>query len=822
MIIKNTRQILSCVPYIFLFSLATVSFIIPSSAAGAVSVDNVKTSDVNENGKIDRIIVEFSGAAKDNGMYRSGSDSNPGLITEDYDLVSVSGNNSDTLTYTIEEKSSEDTGASPSVTFDPDNFTDLSTSGAPSDASDGAPPAIMKAIRTSDTKITVTLSESVDRTQITSSTFTITEGSADDLGSKSITAIENTGSGNTVIITIVGPIKSSFGDQYGNTIKLSGKNVLKDPSGNYNSLSYPPEFSILASESGGGTNKKTVTVSKVITGDNDGDGFIDRLFITFSEGVTDTTDYEGGQDSSPGLKVTGYDVRRSVGYGLPTLTYLLEENSTPDTGATPTVSYNASKFENVNESVFGIVQSPSKADDGAPPAIAEAAVRSETEIIVVLTEPVKTETLQDMDFSFTDDSMNNLGDTAITNMVFLEVADSKTKVALFTIKGPITTPFSSGSKNVVKLRGAHMIEDPQGNDNLKYDTVTIKDSEDDLSEDVSDEEGEDPDEEEEEVDTGVQGDVLTAVAEDTDENGKLDEITITFGIKVIDRGVYKSGLDLVAGVKLDNEDYDIITHKESRASATQTYIIRERSEDDLGTDIPLHFVAKNILNEEDEEISISRAPKFAVSEDPEGEETPPPEDEEDTETPPEDELSGYDFPDTETNTWRKSIAYLKKLELIEGYADGDYKPFKKINRAEFTKIIIEGKYGDDVDLDLFIQDCFPDVKMGDWFSKYVCFAKATGILNGYPDGNFKPENTITEPEALKVILKAFGENIDTSSGQWYEWYLNHAAKIGMLYFQKENASEYEINRAEMAYFMAWLFSREDESLEEPVDQITSF
>jgi hypothetical protein len=163
------------------------------------------------------------------------------------------------------------------------------------------------------------------------------------------------------------------------------------------------------------------------------------------------------------------------------------------------------------------------------------------------------------------------------------------------------------------------------------------------------------------------------------------------------------------------------------------------------------------------------------------------------------------FPDTTQHQWFDSIEYLQDFGIIGGYPDGTFQPDRTINRAEFTKIIIaaafEPPYGPG-------KDCFLDVNQTDWFSPYVCLAKDEGILNGYPDGSFRPTQEITQPEALKIIFNAFQEPIENQAGEWYEQYLGQAEWMGMLYFEPKNAALHKMTRAEMSYFTAWLISED--------------
>ena len=100
-----------------------------------------------------------------------------------------------------------------------------------------------------------------------------------------------------------------------------------------------------------------------------------------------------------------------------------------------------------------------------------------------------------------------------------------------------------------------------------------------------------------------------------------------------------------------------------------------------------------------------------------------------------------------------AIYFLYNTNVIEGYdveKGRSFKPDNKINRAEFLKLIMEGS--DHADYGKY-EKCFTDVGIDAWYATYVCQAKAEGIVNGYADGKFRPDQTITEVEALKILGK---------------------------------------------------------------------
>lgn len=129
------------------------------------------------------------------------------------------------------------------------------------------------------------------------------------------------------------------------------------------------------------------------------------------------------------------------------------------------------------------------------------------------------------------------------------------------------------------------------------------------------------------------------------------------------------------------------------------------------------------------------------------------------------------FTDISKSLYTNAISYLYEKGVVQGYQDGSYKPDEHINRAEFTKIIIEAKYPGQATG----ENCFPDVQ-SEWFAKYVCFAKGEGIISGSPDGMFKPGNSINLAEAYKIILETYIDTPieDLDSDNWFDKYLFYA------------------------------------------------
>ncbi len=106
-----------------------------------------------------------------------------------------------------------------------------------------------------------------------------------------------------------------------------------------------------------------------------------------------------------------------------------------------------------------------------------------------------------------------------------------------------------------------------------------------------------------------------------------------------------------------------------------------------------------------------------------------------------------------------SITYLSQLGVIGGYADSSFKPDNPINRAEVLKIILKGS---GIEADESYSNHFPDVKDSDWFAPFVMKAKALGFVKGNDaDSTFTPARQVNLAEFLKMLLVA--NKIDVSS-----------------------------------------------------------
>ena len=107
---------------------------------------------------------------------------------------------------------------------------------------------------------------------------------------------------------------------------------------------------------------------------------------------------------------------------------------------------------------------------------------------------------------------------------------------------------------------------------------------------------------------------------------------------------------------------------------------------------------------------------------------------------------------------------------------------------------------------------FKDTELEEWYFPYVQSAVEYGIIKGYPDGTFRPDQKIIRAEAIKLALESAGINVrDVKIGErWYTPYMQWAFD-NAIYNPSDFRAEEEINRAEAAYIISKVIETVEES-----------
>lgn len=124
-----------------------------------------------------------------------------------------------------------------------------------------------------------------------------------------------------------------------------------------------------------------------------------------------------------------------------------------------------------------------------------------------------------------------------------------------------------------------------------------------------------------------------------------------------------------------------------------------------------------------------------------------------------------------------AVQTLSSLSILNGYEDGSFGPEKDITRAEFCAVVCRALgLGDPAKG----ATSFTDVAADHWASGYINLAAGQGIVNGYGNGLFGPEDNVTYEQAVKMLVVALGfEPMAAQKGGYPTGYLVVANTYGM-------------------------------------------
>lgn len=149
-------------------------------------------------------------------------------------------------------------------------------------------------------------------------------------------------------------------------------------------------------------------------------------------------------------------------------------------------------------------------------------------------------------------------------------------------------------------------------------------------------------------------------------------------------------------------------------------------------------------------------------------------------------ISAFAFSDVDTSDeiLYESVTDLNRLGVIAGYEDGTFRPNNNVTRAEFANII-KGLIPQTTNSGITIirkqgSEIYCDVETGYWADYAIGLVSELGYLNGYEDGSFKGDNSITYQEAAKIFTCMLHyDSISEENGGYPAGYIATAADIGL-------------------------------------------
>lgn len=126
---------------------------------------------------------------------------------------------------------------------------------------------------------------------------------------------------------------------------------------------------------------------------------------------------------------------------------------------------------------------------------------------------------------------------------------------------------------------------------------------------------------------------------------------------------------------------------------------------------------------------------------------------------------GASYPDIDSNDAAAEAVFdVSSLGIMEGFEDGTFRPEEKLTRAQFAKIAVTTMGVRDASP---VATDFSDVTADHWASGYIKFASDAKLINGVGDGLFAPESEVVLQDAIKIVVGILGRTAEAEAKGGY-------------------------------------------------------
>ena len=185
-------------------------------------------------------------------------------------------------------------------------------------------------------------------------------------------------------------------------------------------------------------------------------------------------------------------------------------------------------------------------------------------------------------------------------------------------------------------------------------------------------------------------------------------------------------------------------------------------------------------------------------------------------------LTGYagaaSFPDVSEADTALAVEVLSGLGIVSGGSDGNYYPDQGLTRAQFCKLAVlaEG-HGDQVSGSAY-RTLFSDVAGSHWAASYINLACEEGLVSGYGNGTFGPDDPVTVGQAVTVVLRLLGYTTDQVGPFWPEDYMVLGERLGLLEGVSDDP-DHALTRGEAALMLYALLGQSDSTGKDYIDNL---
>ena len=151
-----------------------------------------------------------------------------------------------------------------------------------------------------------------------------------------------------------------------------------------------------------------------------------------------------------------------------------------------------------------------------------------------------------------------------------------------------------------------------------------------------------------------------------------------------------------------------------------------------------------------------------------------------------EEVDPFVLKDVLTHWAREYIEPLYEAGIVKGKTSTTFVPNADVTRAEMVKLVIEA-FG--LRMRDYTELPYPDVYASDWHVDYMATAKIAGIIDANEDGNINPNEALTRAETLEILFRSSLINmidptsssfVDVSASHWALQYIETAVSVGIV------------------------------------------
>jgi len=127
----------------------------------------------------------------------------------------------------------------------------------------------------------------------------------------------------------------------------------------------------------------------------------------------------------------------------------------------------------------------------------------------------------------------------------------------------------------------------------------------------------------------------------------------------------------------------------------------------------------------------------------------------------------------------EAAAILQSMGVINGFEDGTFRPEQVLTRAQFCKLAVTILGQEAAVQSQSSRSLFSDVTAGSWYAGYVNLAYGKGLVNGYGNGCFGPEDSMSFAQAVTILLRMLGYTDAQVGTLWPRDQITYASRLGL-------------------------------------------